>query len=158
VLQDRDEEEDDLAAIAAQLNVPVDAVPEMLADDRVDDADAVVIDEDGEAVVPGALLKSGTIDTYIAAVAELHRSQYSAGSNKEPILRGAALKALLESHKQSQGTRNRAAFVDRGANGISAGYTDVEFLRLQELLLQGSDKNPLVSQSLFIIPLLTILY
>ena len=66
-------------------------------------------------------------------------------TNKEPILRGAALKALLERHKQSQDTRNRAAFVDRGANGISAGYTDAEFLHLQEVLLQGSDKNPLVS-------------
>jgi hypothetical protein len=117
----------------------------MLADDRIGDDDTAVIDEDGEAAVPGALLKSGTIDTYIAAVAELHRSQYSAGSNKEPILRGAALKALLEGHKQAQGTRNRAAFVDRGANGISAGYTDAEFLRLQEVLLQGSEKNPLVS-------------
>jgi hypothetical protein len=80
----------------------------MLADDRISgDDDTVVIDEDGEAAVPGALLKSGTIDTYIAAVAELHRSQYSAGSHKEPILRGAALKALLEGHKQAQGTRNR---------------------------------------------------
>jgi hypothetical protein len=100
----------------------VDAVPEMLADDRIDDADTAVIDEDGEAVVLGALLKSGTIDTYIAAVAELHRSQYSASSNKEPILRGAALKALLERHKQSQDTCNRAAFVDCEANGISASY------------------------------------
>jgi len=125
----------------------MDAVLDMLADDHVDDTDAVVVDEDSEAVVLGALLKSSTIDTYIAAVAELHQSQYSASSNKEPILHGAALKALLERHKQSQDTHNRAAFVDCGANGISAGYTDAEFLHLQEVLLQGSDKNPLVSQS-----------
>lgn len=70
----------------------------------------------------GALLKSGTIDTYIAAVSELHRSQYSASSDKEPILRGAALKALLERRKQSQDTCNRAAFVDCEASGISASY------------------------------------
>ena len=74
-------------------------------------------------------------------MAELHRSQYSAGSNKEPILRGAALKALLERHKQLQDTRNRATFVDCGANGISTGYIDAEFLHLQEVLLQGLDKN-----------------
>ena len=79
----------------------MDAVLEMLANDHIDNADTAVIDEDGEVVVLGALLKSSTIDTYIATVAELHRSQYSASSNKEPILRGAALKALLEHHKQS---------------------------------------------------------
>jgi hypothetical protein len=73
----------------------VDAVLDMLVDDRIDDANTVMIDEDGKAVVLGALLKSSTINTYIAAVAELHRSQYSTSFNKEPILRGATLRALL---------------------------------------------------------------
>jgi hypothetical protein len=79
----------------------VDAVLEMLVDDRIDDVDTVVIDKDSKAVMLGVLLKSGTIDTYIVAVVELYRSQYSVGSNKEPILCSAVLKALLESHKQS---------------------------------------------------------
>jgi hypothetical protein len=64
----------------------VDAVLEMLVDDRInDDVDTVVIDENGKTIVLGALLKSSTIDTYIAAVVELHRLQYSASSNKEPV-------------------------------------------------------------------------
>ena len=61
-------EEEGLAAIAAQLQVPLEAVPDVLADDQLDAADSVEIDNDGDVVVPGALLKSGTVDSYVAAV------------------------------------------------------------------------------------------
>ncbi len=138
-------EEDDLAAIAAQLQVPLEAVPDMLADDRLYADDLVEIDDDGDVVVLGALLKSGTIDTYVAAVAELYKIQYSTGLPVQPVLRGPALRGLLESRKKAQDANNRAAFVDRGASGITAGYTNAEFLQLQEMLLQSSEQNPIVS-------------
>jgi hypothetical protein len=138
-------EEEDLAAIAAQLQVPLEAVPDMLADDQLDAADLVEVDDDGDVVVPGALLKSGTVDSYVAAVTELHKVQYSTGLPVPAVLRGPALRGLLESRKKAQDTNNRAAFVDRGASGITAGYTQAEFLQLQELLLQGSEQSPLVS-------------
>jgi hypothetical protein len=41
-------EEEDLAAISAQLRVPPEAVPDMLADDQLDAADSVEIDNDGD--------------------------------------------------------------------------------------------------------------
>jgi hypothetical protein len=101
-LEDWDVEDlDDCAAIAAQLQVPLEAVPEMLADDRINDLDKVVVDAVDEDSMPGTLMKSGTIDLYVAAVAELHKIQYTTGSNKEPILRGLALRGLLENCKHS---------------------------------------------------------
>jgi hypothetical protein len=139
-------EEEDLAAIAAQLQVPLDAVPDMLADDQLSTVDLVEIDNDGDVVVPRALLKSSTIDSYVAAVTELHKVQYLTGLPVPAVLRGPALRGLLESCKRAQDTNNRAAFVDRGASGITAGYTSAEFLQLQKLLLQGSEQSPLVSQ------------
>jgi hypothetical protein len=45
----------------------------MLADDQLGAADLVEIDNDGDVVVPRALLKSGTVDSYVAAVTELHK-------------------------------------------------------------------------------------
>jgi hypothetical protein len=77
----------------------VDAVLDMLADDHVNNANAVVVDEDGDVVVLEVLLKSSIIDTYIVAIVELYRSQYSTSFNKEPILYSATLKALLECHR-----------------------------------------------------------
>ncbi len=117
--------------------MPLEAVPDMLADDRLYADDLVEIDDDGDVVVLGALLKSGTIDTYVAAVAELYKIQYSTGLPVQPVLRGPALRGLLESRKKAQDANNRAAFVDRGASGITAGYTNAEFLQLQEMLLQS---------------------
>ena len=90
-------EEEDLLAIAAQLQVPLEAVPDMLADDQLDAADSVEIDDNGEVIIPGALLKSGTVDSYVAAVAELHKVQYSTGLPIPAIIRGLALWGLLES-------------------------------------------------------------
>ena len=138
-------EEEDLVAIAAQLQVPLEAVPDMLTDDQLDAADLVEIDNDGDVVVPGALLKSGTVDSYVAAVTELHKVQYSTGLPVPAVLRGPALQGLLESRKKAQDANNQAAFVDCGASGITAGYTSIEFLHLQELLLQGLEQSPLVS-------------
>ena len=139
-------EEEDLAAIAAQLKVPLEAVPDMLADDWRFAAESIDIDNNnGNVDVPGALLKAGTVDTYVAAVAELHKVQYSTGLPVQPVLRGPALRGLLESRKKAQGANNQAAFVDRGASGITASYTDKEFLQLQELLLQSSVQSPMVS-------------
>jgi hypothetical protein len=138
-------EEEDLVAIAAQLQVPLEAVPDMLADDQLNAADSVEIDNDDNVIVPGALFKSGTVDSYVAAVTELHKVQYSTGLPVPAVLRGPALRGLLESRKRAQDANNRAAFVDRGASGITAGYTSAEFLQLQELLLRGSEQSTLVS-------------
>jgi hypothetical protein len=67
------EDLDDCAAIAAQLQVPLEAVLDMLADDCINDIDKVVVDAVDEDGLPGTLLKSGTIDVYVVAVAELHK-------------------------------------------------------------------------------------
>jgi hypothetical protein len=45
----------------------------MLADDQLDAADLVKVNNDGNVIVPKALLKSSIVDSYVAAVTELHK-------------------------------------------------------------------------------------
>jgi hypothetical protein len=62
--------------------------------------------------------------------------------NSYPNPRGDALTSNIDTYRRDHDARKRAAFVDRGLDGIVAGYSDAEFLRLQRCLLdrsQGSD-------------------
>jgi len=94
--RDWEEEERELAA---QLQVPLETLPDMLADDREDlEQDSVrteVPDSVGEGV-PGSLLKFKTIEVCVAAVAELHAIQHATGTNPSSSFRGPALSALLK--------------------------------------------------------------
>jgi hypothetical protein len=150
-------EEEDLVAIAAQLQVPLEAVPDMLADNQLNASDLVEINNNGDVIVPRALFKSSTVNSYVAAMTELHKVQYSTGLPVPAVLQGLALRGLLESRKRAQDANNRAAFVDYSASGITAGYTSAEFLQLQELLLRGSEQSPLVSLVLWMFILIFIL-
>jgi hypothetical protein len=57
--------------------VPLEAVLEMLADDHInndlDKVDEVVVDTVDKDSMLGTFIKSGTIDLYITAVAELYK-------------------------------------------------------------------------------------
>jgi hypothetical protein len=108
------------------------------------------VDSDGEQRPSGTLLSSATIDVYIAAVAELHHEQHSLGLAPNPTFRGPALQGLLQSRYRAEGSIKRQAYADRGASGITAGYTEPEFLYLQEVLLRGSSKSLVVSPLSFL--------
>jgi len=103
------------------------------------------VDSDGEECLSGTLLSSATIDVYIAAVAELHHEQHSLGLAPNPTFRGPALQGLLQGRYRAEGSIKRRAYADRGASGITGGYTEQEFLRLQDVLLRGSSKSLTVS-------------
>ena len=72
----------------------------MLADDQEDlEQDSVrteVPDGIGGEGVPGSLLKFGTIEVYVAAIAELHSIQHATSTNPSLSFRGPALSALLK--------------------------------------------------------------
>jgi hypothetical protein len=58
--------------------------------------------------------------------------------NGYPKSRGDALTSKIDTYRRDHAARKRAAFVDRGLDGIVAGYSDAEFLRLQCCLLDRS--------------------
>src|SRR6267378_3229461 len=90
----------------------------------------------------GAPISTSTLDVWVAAVMELYRRQCSMRKNGYPNPRGDALTSKIDTYRRDHDARKRAAFVDRGLDGIVAGYSDAEFLRLQRCLLdrsQGSD-------------------
>jgi hypothetical protein len=94
-------EEEDLVAIAAQLQVPLEAVPNMLANDQLNAADLVEIDNNSDIIVPRALFKSSIVDSYVAAVTKLHKVQYLTSLLVLAVLQGPALRGLLESRKRA---------------------------------------------------------
>jgi hypothetical protein len=109
----------------------------MRADDRDDQDD----DRDGEDAA-GAPISTSTLDVWVAAVMELYRGQCSSRQNCYPNPRGDALSSKIDRYRRDHDARKRAAFVDRGLDGIVAGYSDAEFLGLQCCLLdrsQGGD-------------------
>jgi hypothetical protein len=55
------------------------------------------------------------------------------------------MKGLLRLQDQ----RSRNAFEDRGAGGIDSGYSQEEFLQMQDKLLLGAKNAPQVSLHLF---------
>ena len=128
--------------LAEGLEMPVEELlrelPAMLADDR-DSGDSEQGQGGGEA---GAdrFLKAGTVDSYIAAVLQLYKVQQALGHNAYRHPRGGVLKDVVRQTKEAQDARDREAFIDRGIGGTNAGYSDEEFLALQQHLLQSAAK------------------
>jgi len=97
--------------LARQLGVPIEEIPAMLKDDRVE---STLSDETDGVDSAGTLYKMGTIDVYCAAIAELYETQRTNGTNPHPTFRGPAFKGLLESRRRAQDRNNRDDSVDRG--------------------------------------------
>ena len=118
-------------ALAEQLGVPLEDVPDMLADDRLDyiRPEGLGLDEEDEGDEDvGAPYTAATVDCYIAAIVEMYHLQKSRGKNSFPHPRGPAVRALLDQRKRDRSQNDRDAFVDRGAEGIGAGYSAKELL------------------------------
>jgi len=92
----------------------------------------------------GTLLKWGTIDTYISAVAELFNIQRSYKINAHENFRGPALKQLLDARRAQDDDISRGDYQDRGAGGLETGYNDEELGRIQEALLENAAQRPQV--------------
>ena len=131
----------EIKQLADGLEMPLEELleelPAMLADDEAAEVREGDIEAEEEASAD-KLLKAGTIDSYIAAVLQLYKVQQALGHNTNQHPRGGILKDLVRQTKESQHARDREAFVDRGAGGINAGYSDEEFLLLQRHLLKSS--------------------
>jgi len=121
--------------LARQLGVPIEEIPAMLKDDRVE---STLSDETDGVDSAGTLYKMGTIDVYCAAIAELYETQRTNGTNPHPTFRGPAFKGLLESRRRAQDRNNRDDSVDRGLQSLYDGYSLDEFRRMQECLLHGA--------------------
>lgn len=93
-------------------------------------------------------LKYETVNVYSAAIAELYHTQVSMGLNRAPSFRGVAFKGLMRDLQRTQEKRSRETFEDRGAGGITAGYTLEEFLHMQDQLLSGAKGSMQVSKHL----------
>ena len=134
--EEEEEEEDELALELAQQLQAASSEAALLIN---------TVDSDGKECPTGTLLSSATIDVYVAAMAELHHEQHSLGLAPNPTFQGPALQGLLQSRYQVEGSIKQRAYADHGASGITASYTEQEFLRLQEVLLRGSSKSLTVS-------------
>jgi hypothetical protein len=128
--------------LAEGLGMPVEELleelPAMLADDRAVEAREGADGDDAAAATSDRFLKAGTVDSYIAAVLQLYKVQQALGHNTLRHPRGGVLRDIVRQTKEAQDTRDREAFVDRGAGGINAGYSDAEFLALQQHLLKSA--------------------
>ena len=94
----------------------------------------------GEASGPGSagtLLKAATIESYVAAVADLYHMQVQTGTNKAPFFRGKALQHLIDSRRRQQDEIDRAEFADRGGQGPNSGYRESEFTSMMEIVLRN---------------------
>lgn len=128
--------------LAEGLEMPVEELleelPAMLADDRAVEAGDGEDDESSPAATTDRFLKAGTIDSYIAAVLQLYKVQQALGHNTLRHPRGGILRDIVRQNKEAQDARDREAYIDRGAGGINAGYSDEEFLSLQQHLLKSA--------------------
>jgi hypothetical protein len=128
--------------LAEGLEMPVEELleelPAMLADDRAVKAREGGDDEETTTATTDRFLKAGTVDSYIAAVLQLYKVQQALGHNTLRHPRGGVLRDIVRQTKEAQDTRDREAFIDRGAAGINAGYSDKEFLSLQRHLLKSA--------------------
>jgi hypothetical protein len=132
-------------SLAQTLEVPLVDVAELLAEDREDYVPpAALVQELGAASgkEEGSLLTKSTVDAYIAAVIELWRLQVAHGNHNTENPRGAAVRGFLEQRGRQRGKLDRASFKDRGSDGIQAGYSPEEWLRIQDLLLRGAAFTP----------------
>ena len=115
-------------------------LPAMLADDRAEEVSGRGEEQGGGAAAATAategeegtdrFLKAGTVDSYIAAVLQLYKVQQALGYNTLRHPRGGVLRDIVRQTKEAQDTRDREAYVDRGAGGLNAGYSEEEFLLL----------------------------
>ena len=131
----------EVKSLAKTLEVPLTEVAELLADDREDYVPPAAL-APAVDVKEGSLFTKGTVDAYIAAVIELWRLQVAHGNSNVENPRGAAVRGFLEQRGRQRGKLNRASFKDRGGDGIQAGYSPDEWLRIQDLLLSGAAYTP----------------
>lgn len=131
--------------LAEALKVPLTEAVQLLADDREDyvpPAAFAPVEEEDKAAVEGTLLTRGTVDAYVAAVLELWRLQVAHGNHNIENPRGAAVRGFLEQRGRQRGRFDRETFQDRGADGIQAGYSSEEWLRVQAILFSGTAQTP----------------
>ncbi|RKK58144.1 hypothetical protein BFJ69_g17421, partial [Fusarium oxysporum] len=129
-------------SLAEALEVPLVEAAELLADDREGYVPPTALAPAAADLSEGSLLTKGTIDAYIAAVIELWRLQVAHGNANTENPRGAAVRGFLEQRGRQRGKHDRASFKDRGTDGIQAGYSHDEWLRIQDLLLSGAAYMP----------------
>ncbi|KNB19478.1 hypothetical protein FOXG_16742 [Fusarium oxysporum f. sp. lycopersici 4287] len=129
-------------SLAEALEVPLAEAAELLADDREGYVPPTALAPAAADLAEGSLLTRGTIDAYIAAVIELWRLQVAHGNANTENPRGAAVRGFLEQRGRQRGKHDRASFKDRGTDGIPAGYSPDEWLRVQDLLLSGAAYMP----------------
>ncbi|RKK17996.1 hypothetical protein BFJ65_g8315 [Fusarium oxysporum f. sp. cepae] len=129
-------------SLAEALEVPLAEAAELLADDREGYVPPTALAPAAADLAEGSLLTRGTIDAYIAAVIELWRLQVAHGNANTENPRGAAVRGFLKQRGRQRGKHDRASFKDRGTDGIQAGYSPDEWLRVQDLLLSGAAYMP----------------
>ncbi|KAG6996788.1 putative AC transposase [Fusarium oxysporum f. sp. conglutinans] len=129
-------------SLAEALEVPLAEAAELLADDREGYVPPTALAPAAADLAEGSLLTRGTIDAYIAAVIELWRLQVAHGNANTENPRGAAVRGFLEQRGRQRGKHDRASFKDRGTDGIQAGYSPDEWLRVQDLLLSRAAYMP----------------
>lgn len=120
----------------------IPAISKAEAKERVEAEIIVAIaTEEGEEE-EGTLLTRGTVDAYIAAVIELWRVQVAHGGHNTENPRGIAVRGFLEQRGRQRSRLDRETFQDRGIDGIQAGYSSEEWLRIQDILLSGATNTP----------------
>ncbi|KAF6527764.1 hypothetical protein HZS61_008066 [Fusarium oxysporum f. sp. conglutinans] len=129
-------------SLAEVLEVPLAEAAELLADDREGYVPPMALAPAAADLAEGSLLTRGTIDAYIAAVIELWRLQVAHGNANTENSRGAAVRGFLKQRGRQRGKHDCASFKDRGTDGIQAGYSPDEWLRVQDLLLSGAAYMP----------------
>ncbi|MEA2203145.1 MAG: hypothetical protein QOI89_3920 [Solirubrobacteraceae bacterium] len=129
-------------ALAAQLEIALDDLPAMVADDRGASGDEQSSEDEDGGGQGGSLLKFSTIEVYVAAVAELWSVQLSMGLHSHALLRGPALNQELDKRRSQSDQQARQDYADRGAGGLNSGYTDAEFLQMNKLLLVQAAQRP----------------
>lgn len=133
----------DVQQWSLERQIPAPELLQMIEDDReaVNGVDAADVPRNVEQEGSGALSYK-TVEGYVTAIAELHETQRALKQPVPESFRGAALKAMLEGYRRQTDARARENYVDRGADGITNGYTDEEQLTLHtKLLSQSRDAN-----------------
>jgi len=132
----------EVKSLAETLEVPITNVIELLADDREGYMPPAALSQAVGTAPEGTLYTKGTVDAYIAAVIELWRLQVAHGGSNVENPRSIAVRGFLEQRGRQRGKHDRASFKDRGSDGIQAGYSPDEWLRIQDILLSGAAFTP----------------
>jgi hypothetical protein len=132
----------EVKSLAETLEVPITNVIELLADDREGYIPPAALSQAVGIAPEGTLYTKGTVDAYIAAVIELWRLQVAHGGSNVENPRSIAVRGFLEQRGRQRGKHDRANFKDRGSDGIQAGYSPDEWLRIQDILLSGAAFTP----------------